>query len=380
MADALATSSSMALEPGQKIGDYEVVAKLGAGGLGVVYEVKHLISQRHEAIKIMLPTQSGTPEMVERFHREVQTLAALNHVNIAALHTAFYHENQLAMVMELIHGETLRSLRLRTAVTLPQALDFIAQVLQALVYAHRLGVVHRDIKPQNIMITETGVVKLLDFGIATTGQASDLTHTGCLLGSLSYMSPEQVSGNKATTRSDLYSLGITLYELLTGQLPITGATTYEIMMGHMQRVPVPPNQINPLVPVAISDAAMRALEKDPAQRFATAESFLGVIRMDPASAMYNATATLPMPQSSAGSTSRPSTGSSQQRQPSQSGLQSLPLEKVSRRLAIYIGPVAKFVVKKLAAQSDDMDYIYREAAKHISSDTDRTAFLRTKRQ
>src|SRR5579864_9728399 len=131
----------MSLEPGQRIGDYEVVAKLGAGGLGMVYEVQHLISQRREAMKILLPDQ-GTPEMVQRFRREVQTLATLNHVNIAQLHTAFYYENQLAMVMELIHGETLRDLRARAAVTLPHALAYVAQVLDALAYAHRLGVVH----------------------------------------------------------------------------------------------------------------------------------------------------------------------------------------------------------------------------------------------
>ena len=125
----------MAFEPGQRIGDYEIVARLGAGGLGVVYEVQHLISQRREALKILLPDQSGTPEMVERFRREVQTLATLSHVNIAQLHTAFYYENQLAMIMELIHGETLRDLRARMAITLTQALDYVAQILQALVYA-----------------------------------------------------------------------------------------------------------------------------------------------------------------------------------------------------------------------------------------------------
>ena len=120
----------MAFEPGQRIGDYQVVARLGAGGLGVVYEVQHLISQRREAMKILLPDQSGTPEMVERFRREVQTLATLNHPNIAALHTAFYYENQLAMVMELIEGETLRERRARVAIEMSEALVYIAQTLQ----------------------------------------------------------------------------------------------------------------------------------------------------------------------------------------------------------------------------------------------------------
>jgi len=370
----------MAFEPGLHIGDYEVVARLGAGGLGVVYEVRHLISQRHEAMKILLPDQMGTPEMVERFRREVQTLATLSHPHIAALHTAFYHENQLAMVMELIHGETLSARRQKGDITLPQLLEFASQVLQALTYAHRLGVVHRDIKPANIMIDENGMVKLLDFGIALTDHSAELTQTGYMLGSLSYMSPEQISGSKATAQSDIYSFGVTLYELLTGVLPITGATNYEIMVGHMQRVPIPPYQVAPQVPISISDAVMRALAKDPAHRFATAEEFLHALHLNP-SAVEPAAVTLPLPNPVAPAPHpQHSAASPQQKMPSAGNMQTPPLEEVSRKLAIYIGPVAKFVVKKLAAQSGDVDYIYREAAKQIGSDTDRAAFLKSRSQ
>jgi serine/threonine-protein kinase len=369
----------MAFEPGQRIGDYEVVARLGAGGLGVVYEVRHIISQRHEAMKILLPDQMGTPEMVERFRREVQTLATLSHPNIAALHTAFYHENQLAMIMELIHGETLSARRHRGDITLPRLLESATQVLQALTYAHRLGVVHRDIKPANIMIDENGMVKLLDFGIALTDHSAELTQTGYMLGSLNYMSPEQVSGNKATAQSDIYSVGVTLYELLTGVLPITGTSNYEIMVGHMQRVPVPVYQVAPQVPLAISDAVMRSLAKDPAHRFATAEEFLRALHLNPTAREQAVAVTLPLP-SPIAPASQHSAGSPQQKMPSAGNMQSLPLEEVSRKLAVYIGPVAKFVVKKLAAQSDDVDYIYREAAKQIGSDTDRAAFLKSKSQ
>ena len=364
----------MAFEPGQQIGDYEVVAKLGAGGLGVVYEVRHLISQRHEAMKILLPDQMGTPEMVERFRREVQTLATLSHPNIAALHTAFYHDNQLAMIMELIHGETLCTRRHRGDITLPRLLEFATQVLQALIYAHRLGVVHRDIKPANIMIDENGMVKLLDFGIALTDHSAELTQTGYMLGSLNYMSPEQVSGSKATAQSDLYSVGVTLYELLTGVLPIIGTTNYEIMVGHMQRVPIPPHQIAPQVPIAISDAIMRALAKDPAHRFANCRRVPSRAASEsrPHGSRPSAvTLPLPSPVAHASATLRRISGT--QKMPSASSMQTLPLEEVSRKLAVYIGPVAKFVVKKLAAQSDDVDFIYREAAKQIGSDTDRAA-------
>ena len=369
----------MAFEPGQRIGDYEIVARLGAGGLGVVYEVQHLISQRREAMKILLPDQSGTPEMVERFRREVQTLATLSHVNIAALHTAFYYENQLAMVMELIRGETLRDRSLKSAVTLTQMLDYTAQMLQALVYAHQLGVVHRDIKPQNIMITDEGVVKLLDFGIAVTTQASHLTQTGYLMGSLHYLAPEQVSGSRATAQSDIYSVGVTLYEMLTGKMPIEGSNNYEIMMGHMNKVPLAPHVVAPLVPIYLSDAVMRALKKDPEERFATAGEFLHALRLSPSLRETTTAFTQPLPQPVA-SVPRAGSGSIAPKTPSGSGSQSLPLEEVTRKLAVYIGPVAKFVVKKLAAQTEDLDIIYREAAKQISSETDRAAFLRSRRQ
>ena len=368
----------MAFEPGQTVGDYEIIGKLGAGGLGVVYEVRHIISQRREAMKILRPDQSDTAEMAERFRREVQTLAALNHVNIATLHTAFYNQNQLAMVMELVHGQTLRDRQLEAGITLPQVLDIASQVLEALVYAHGLGVVHRDIKPSNIMITGNGVVKLLDFGIARTEQASDLTKTGHLVGSLSYMSPEQVRGERVGACSDLYSVGVTVYELLTGRLPITGASNYDIMVGHMERVPMPPHKVAPSVPLAVSAAVMRVLEKDPVARFSAALEFLTALRIA-AQAQDTTTASAPLPRHVA-SVPRSSSGSVEQKPHSESGFQTLSLDEVSRKLAIYIGPVAKFVVRKLAEQSQDMDTIYREAAKQITSESDRAAFLRSRRQ
>jgi eukaryotic-like serine/threonine-protein kinase len=367
----------MAFEAGQTIGEYEIIGRLGAGGLGAVYEVRHKISQRREAMKILLPDQSGTEEMAERFRREVRTLATLSHPNIAALHNAFYHDNQLIMVMELIEGETLRDRRLRSAVTLPEALDIAAKILRALVYAHALGVVHRDIKPSNIMITEAGEVKLLDFGIAIAGVPGELTHAGYLLGSVNYMSPEQVSGARATTRSDLYSLGVTLYEFLTGQLPITGKSDYEIMMGHMQQTPTPPHEIAPAIPVPLSVAIMRALAKDPALRFAAAEEFLQAIEavadLVSDGQPVSTGASLPTPV-------RPSRFSErlQTNPASSSGLQSLPLDEISRKLAVYIGPVAKIIVRRLAEKSQDPDTIYHEAARQISSDADRAAFLRSR--
>jgi eukaryotic-like serine/threonine-protein kinase len=369
----------MSFQPGQRIGEYEVMARLGAGGLGEVYEVRHLISERREAMKLLLPDQSGTPEMVERFRREVKTLATLNHVNIAALHTAFYHEDQLAMVMELIHGETLRDRQLKGPIPLPEALDIMAQTLRALAYAHQLGVVHRDIKPSNIMISQDAVVKLLDFGIAVQEQTVGLTRAGYLLGSIHYMSPEQVNGQKATPRSDLYSVGVTLYELLTGKLPVTGSNNYEIMMGHIERVPIAVRQLAPHISTELSHAVMRSLEKDPGQRHRSAQEFLTALVAGSGEQhrFQSSTTPLPMPTPPA---PQLAVAMGARKSTSGSGFESLPLEEVSRKLAAYIGPVAKLVIKKLAAQSTDLDTIYREAAKQISSETDRAAFLRSKKQ
>jgi serine/threonine-protein kinase len=294
------------------------------------------------------------------------------------------------MVMELIPGETLRERRLKAHFTLQEVLGYMAQVLQALVYAHRLGVVHRDIKPSNIMIAHDGTVKVLDFGIALTGQGSELTSAGYLLGSVSYMSPEQINGSKASASSDLYAVGVTLYELLTGLMPITGANNYEIMMAHMNRMPVAPHVIAPMVPMRISDAVMRALAKDPAHRFATAEEFLMALQQAPASAVPGpgpahsdvATTTTALPGSPVGPP-RLSAGSVGERlfgsgghKISSGGHQNLTLQEITRRLAEYLGPLAKIVIKKLAAQSDDPEFIYREAAKQISNESDRAAFLK----
>ena len=381
----------MGIEVGQKIGDYEITGKLGAGGLGMVYEVRHLISQRAEAMKVLLPNQIGTAEMAERFRREVQLLATLNHVNIAALHNAFYYNDQLVMVMELIHGETLRDRSGRAPIPLPIVLSYASQILSALAFAHQAGVVHRDIKPSNVMITPANIVKLLDFGIAISDRSTELTNPGFLVGSLNYMSPEQVSGGKATARSDIYSVAVTLYEVLTGRLPITGATNYEIMTGHLQRTPIAPVEINPSIPLAVSHAIMLALAKDPLQRFANASDFNAALQATPSGHRHGygydpdrtreigrgtdaRGETIPIP-----SLIRPITSGMVQRPPS-GGLESLPLDTLTKQLAVFIGPVAKFVVKKLAAECDDLDQLYAKAAKQIPSEADRQKFLRSRKR
>src|SRR5271165_300718 len=368
----------MAFEAGQRVGDYEVVRVLGTGGLGEVYEVRHAISQRAEAMKILLPDQRATAEMGERFRREIQMLGALSHPHIASLHNAFYYDGQLIMVMELVSGETLRSRSTRTLLSVPHVLQYARQILSALDYAHTRGVVHRDIKPSNIMITAEDEIKLLDFGIAITDRSSDLTAPGFIVGSISYMSPEQIAGDKATIRSDIYAVGVTLYEILTGRLPVSGASNFEIMRAHLTERPPAPDSLNPRLPGPLSNALLKALEKKPEDRFATAHEFLVALQAIPAAGMDDvyslATTQLRVPATSAQRIHQ--SGNSQS---SKSAPQNFPLGDISKKLAVYIGPIASVLVRKLAANCSDIDQLYKEAATHIPSETDRQRFLQSKR-
>ena len=182
----------MPIQIGDQIGDYEVTGTLGAGGIGQVYRVRHTISHRTEAMKVLLPDRLGTEEFADRFLREIRVLASLDHPNIAALHTAFRHQGTLVKIMEFVEGVNLRIKLAAGPITMGQSLDYMRQVLSGLAYAHSNSVVHRDIKPSNIIIGPSDHVKLLDFGLAFRGHGSEITRTGLILGSLLYMSPEQV--------------------------------------------------------------------------------------------------------------------------------------------------------------------------------------------
>jgi len=371
----------MAFEAGQRVGDYEVVRMLGTGGLGEVYEVRHAISQRSEAMKVLLPDQRTTSETGERFRREIQMLGALSHPNIASLHNAFYDDDQLIMIMELVTGETLRAKSVRTVLSVPQVLRYARQILSALEYAHHRNVVHRDIKPSNIMITtDDDEVKLLDFGIAITDRSAELTAPGFLVGSISYMSPEQISGDKATVRSDIYAVGVTLYEVLTGRLPVSGTSNFSIMRSHLTEQPVAPVELNSRLPTALSNAVLKALEKKPEDRFADAQEFLAALNAVSGSGIEDIyslpTSILPAPV-----TPRPQSGSASQsaKSGSASAPQNFPLGDITKKLAVYIGPIASVLVRKLAANCTDIDQLYREAAAHIASEADRQRFLQSRR-
>jgi len=360
---------------------------LGAGGLGAVYKAQHRISRRFDALKVALSGRMETGEAAERFHREIQVLAGLNHPNVAALHHAFYHEDELIMAMELVAGEDLRHRGRRAPIPLPMLLHYAAQVLSALEYAHSAGVVHRDIKPANIMVTPDDRIKVLDFGIATNALAGGITATGAMIGSLNYMSPEQIQGGRATAQSDLYSFGITLYELIAGRLPFEGATSFNLMQAHLHQRPAALAELRPEIPAALSQAIARAMAKDPHSRFGTAREFLVALEGNQAG-VAEMTSTMPV-SGIDGALSRHSARSgsgSVVQSAAASGppgwvsgpTEPLPeaLEQVRKQLAEFIGPIAKVVVRKLAPRCPDLDQLYREAAKEIATESDRQKFLR----
>jgi serine/threonine-protein kinase len=360
----------MTFELGTVIGEYTIEAALGRGGLGTVYRVKHNISQRLEAMKVLLPERTATAEITERFKREIQMLASLNHPNIARLNTAFHHDGQLVMMMELVEGEDLRSLSRRTRIGIPDLLDYMTQALRALEYAHARGVVHRDVKPANIMVSPAGVVKVLDFGLAQQASSVELTMAGSVVGSPIYMSPEQVRGERATAQSDIYSFGVTMYELITGHPPIGGANTYELMMGHLNKVPTPLREVRPDIPQGISDALAKALEKDLDRRFGTISELHTALEQRG-----------PMPEDLT-ATLAPISGShrvaTDEFRKTPTGAVPQPLEPLVKHLASFIGPIAKITVLRLAKRTTELDQLYLEAAKEIDDPAERQRFLRTR--
>jgi serine/threonine protein kinase len=262
----------VAFEIGQRVGDYEVVSMLGAGGMGRVYRVRNLISDRTEAMKVLLPDLVVEQDLASRFISEIRMLASFDHPNIAQFYTAFQVDNQLVMMMEFVEGYTLEQLATQGPLPESDTINYMQQVLSALSYAHGRGVVHRDIKPANIMLTSHGVVKLMDFGIAKAQREVDLTRPGTTMGSLYYMSPEQVRGEAVDARSDIYSIGIMMYELMAGRRPFEADSAYAILNQQCNVAPQPPVEINPQLPAALSEIILCALQKDPACRFQNAQA------------------------------------------------------------------------------------------------------------
>jgi serine/threonine-protein kinase len=224
-------------------------------------------------MKVLLASLQRDQDFATRFLREIKVQARLVHPNIAQLYTAFEHQGNLMMILELVDGFSLLEMLRHGRIPLASAVGYASQALTALSYAHAQGVIHRDIKPGNIMVTRTGVVKLMDFGIAKAATDRSLTVTGNLIGSLYYMSPEQVRAEAIDSRSDLYSVGVVLYQMATGRKPFEGDSEYLIMRAQVEHVPPPPSAIDTAVPEELNQIILRALAKDPAERFQTGEEF-----------------------------------------------------------------------------------------------------------
>lgn len=263
----------MSFQPEDTIGTYRIVGKLGGGGMGEVFQAEHLITKRVEALKV-LSGQDATPEQRQRFLREIQLQASLNHPNIAAVHNAFWEDERLVMIMELIRGRSLASVLEDGRPPFERSIDYACQALAALDYAHARGVVHRDISPANMIVTEGGGLKLTDFGLAKSITNLRLTQSGTLVGSLYYTSPEQVRGcSEIDGRSDLYSLGAVLYEMAVGTKPFCSENPFTLMVAHVEQAPQRPSALNASLPAELDDILLKALEKNPERRFQSAELF-----------------------------------------------------------------------------------------------------------
>jgi serine/threonine protein kinase len=252
-------------------GRYRILRRIGSGGMADVYLAEDQELGRNVAIKILNDRHAGDEQFVERFRREAKNAAGLSHPNIVSIYDRGEAEGTYYIAMEHIDGRSVKELILaRGPAPVHIAIEYARQILSALRFAHRRGLVHRDIKPHNVLDDGDGRVKVTDFGIARVG-ASQMTEAGSIVGTAQYLSPEQARGAPVDARSDLYSLGIVLYELLTGKVPFTGDSPVEIAMKHLNELPKAPSSLRPEIPRDLDLVILRALAKDPDERYASAE-------------------------------------------------------------------------------------------------------------
>jgi serine/threonine-protein kinase len=252
---------------GKIVGDFEIVRELGRGGMGSVFEARDRMLGRRVAVKVVHPELGRDPVLIERFRKEAQALARLNHPNVISVYSLFRAADQYFLVMEYVEGQTLEA-RLRTEGALPwkESVDLLAGALEGLQHVHEQGILHRDLKPANLFLPAMGGIKVMDFGIAHILGQQRLTRMGTVVGTLAYMSPEQVGGGEIDVRSDIYSMGIVLYEMVTGRVPFQGKSEIELMLAQLQTPPPPPRTFAPSTPEWLEEQILRALAKDPRER------------------------------------------------------------------------------------------------------------------
>jgi serine/threonine protein kinase len=256
---------------GRVVGNYRVVEKIGEGGMGAVYRAVDLMLERDVALKAIRPELAREPQIVERFRAEARTLARISHPAIANVYAFFYQEDELFLALEYVRGQTLSRVLQTGAIPWQRAVQLLATAMEGIEQAHRTGIVHRDLKPDNLMLTEAGTLKVMDFGIARVMGSGHLTRTGLLVGTLRYMSPEQIRGEEVDGRTDVYALGAVLYEMLTGRTPFEGTSDWAILRAQIEEIPRPPGEQVPFLPWWLDRAVLRALAKQPAERFQSVE-------------------------------------------------------------------------------------------------------------
>src|ERR1700754_3166157 len=258
-------------------GRYRAQKRIGTGGMAEVWCAEDEVLGRRVALKLMGGRFAEDPEFRERFRREAQAAAGLAHPNIVAIFDRSEWEGTPYIAMELVDGPTLKEVVTDRGPLPPDmAVAMTEQILSALAFAHKRGIVHRDIKPQNVLIDREGVAKVADFGIARAGN-SEMTQTGAIVGTVQYISPQQAQGLPGDRRTDLYSAGVVLYELLTGRVPFEGEAPVSIALKQVSERPVPPSQLRPGIPAAREAAVLRALDKAPAARSQSAEQFTAAL-------------------------------------------------------------------------------------------------------
>jgi len=256
-------------------GRYEIIEELGRGGMGKVYRVEDTKIRAEIALKLINPEISSDKKTIERFSNELKMTRMISHRNVCRMFDLGEESGTYFITMEYVAGEDLKSqLRRMGQVPVGKAISIARQIAEGLAEAHRLGVIHRDLKPHNVMIDKEGNARIMDFGIARTLGGRELTGEGVIIGTPDYMSPEQAEGKPADARSDIYSLGVILYEMVTGQVPFEGETPFSVAMKHRTEAPLPPKKLNPQLPDDLNRLTLRCLEKAPEKRYQTADDFL----------------------------------------------------------------------------------------------------------